>query len=168
MSTFEQIGNGVRLIMWEAEGVQVLRPPENVTSPKRVLAKKTKVQRGIILVVEDDLTIRELVRMFLENEGYTVVTAHDGEEGLLVYKRHQLNIALLLTDVRMPGMNGVDLADRVLQLDSHLPVVFMSGDAPQLNLRSTCLAKPFNSADLIGTLDQVLHATQRTQETDRL
>jgi two-component system cell cycle sensor histidine kinase/response regulator CckA len=138
-----------------------------MSSPKRMLAKKTEVQRGTILVVEDDLLVRELLRMFLEKEGYTVVTASDGEEGLLVYKRHQPNIALLLTDVRMPRMNGVDLADRVLQLDSHLPVVFMSGDAPRLNLRSTCLAKPFNSADLIGTVAQVLHASDGAQETDR-
>jgi CheY-like chemotaxis protein len=60
-----------------------------------------------------------------------VVTADDGEEGLRVYKKHQPSIALLLTDVMMPNMNGMDLADRDLQLDSHLPVLFMSGDAPR-------------------------------------
>ena len=141
---------------------------ENLTSPNRMLARKTEVQRGTILVVEDDHVVRELVRMFLENEGYTVVTADDGEEGLLVYKRHQPNIALLLTDVMMPRMNGVDLAAHVLQLDSDLPVVFMSGDAAQLNLRSICLAKPFNSADLIGTVAQVLQPSDRARETDRL
>ena len=105
--------------------------------------------------------------MFLERAGYTVVTADDGAEGLRVYKRHQSSISLLLTDVRMPNMNGVDLADRVLQLDSHLPVLFMSGDAPRVNLRSACLAKPFKSADLVGRVAQVLHGSDKGQEQDQ-
>ncbi len=120
-----------------------------------------------ILVVEDDLQTCALVRMFLERAGYTVVTADDGAEGLRVYKRHQSSISLLLTDVRMPNMNGVDLADRVLQLDSHLPVLFMSGDAPRVNLRSACLAKPFKSADLVGRVAQVLHESDKGQEQDQ-
>ena len=125
------------------------------------------MQHETILVVEDDLLIRASVRMFLERAGYMVVTADDGVEGLRVYKRHQASISLLLTDIRMPNMNGVDLADHVLQLDSHLPVLFMSGDAPRLNLRSACLAKPFNSADLVGRVAQVLHASDRGQEQER-
>jgi two-component system cell cycle sensor histidine kinase/response regulator CckA len=129
-----------------------------------MLTKKADLQRETILVVEDDFDIRALIKTFLERAGYTVFTADDGEEGLRVYKMHQPSIALLLTDVVMPRMNGVDLADRVLQLDSHLPVLFMSGDAPRLNLRSACLAKPFNSADLVGTIAQVLHASDGGQE----
>jgi len=121
--------------------------------------KKADLQREAILVVEDDLDIRALIKTSLENAGYTVFTADDGEDGLRVYKMHQPSIALLLTDVTMPRMNGVDLADRVLQLDSQLPVLFMSGDALRLNLRSVCLAKPFNSAVLVGTIAQVLHAS---------
>ncbi len=132
-----------------------------------MLAKKADVQRETILVVEDDLLISALVRRFLEDAGYAVVTADDGEEGLRVYQRHQSNISLLLTDVRMPRMNGIDLADRVLQLDSHLPVLFMSGDAPRANLHFGYLAKPFNSADLVGRVSQVLHASDRAQEKDR-
>jgi CheY-like chemotaxis protein len=134
---------------------------------KKMPEKKLDLQRETILVVEDDLHTRELIRMFLENEGYTVVTADDGEEGLLVYKRHQPSIALLLTDVMMPRMNGVDLVDRVLQIDSHLPVLFMSGDPPRLNLRSVCLEKPFNSADLVDTIAEVLHASDSGQEGER-
>ena len=55
--------------------------------------------------------------------------------------------------------NGVELADRVLQLDSHLPVLFMSGDVPRVKLRSACLAKPFKPADLVGRVAQVLEAS---------
>ena len=119
-----------------------------------------------ILVVEDDLQTCALVRMFLERAGYTVVTADDGAEGLRVYERLQSSISLLLTDVRMPNMNGMDLADRVLQLNSHLPVLFMSGDPPRAN-RSACLAKPFKSADLVGRVAQVLNASDKGQEQDQ-
>jgi CheY-like chemotaxis protein len=112
--------------------------------PRSMLTKKADVNRETILVVEDDFNSCALIRIFLENAGYTVVTADDGEEGLRVYKRHQPSIALLLTDIGMPRMNGVDLADRVLQLDSHLPVLFMSGAAPRVKLRFGCLTKPLN------------------------
>ena len=130
--------------------------------------KKAAMIRETLLLVEDELDLRALVRMFLENAGYTVVTADDGEEGLRLYKRHQASISLLLTDVRMPNMNGVDLADRVLQLDSHLPVLFMSGDSPRVNLRSECLTKPFKGVDLVGRVAQVLHASDRAPAEGRL
>jgi two-component system cell cycle sensor histidine kinase/response regulator CckA len=133
-----------------------------------MLAKKAVVNRETILVVEDDFDICALIRRFLENAGYTVVTADNGEEGLRVYKRHQPSIALLLTDVRMPKMNGVDLADRVLQLDSDLPVLFMSGDAPRLKLRFECLTKPFKSADLVGRVSQVLQGSGTIQNIEPL
>ena len=126
------------------------------------------VNRETILLVEDDVDICALIRVFPGNAGYTVVTADDGEEALRAYKRSQPSIALLLTDIGMPKMNGVDLADHVLQLDSHLPVLFMSGDAPRANLRFGCLAKPFNSADLVGKVAQVLHASDRCQDGQRL
>jgi hypothetical protein len=51
----------------------------------------------------------------------------------------------------------VDLADRVLQLDSHLPVLFMSG-GPRAGLHSGCLTKPFKSVDLVGKVAQALGA----------
>src|SRR5580658_8354452 len=133
-----------------------------------MLAKKADLLRETILVVEDDFDICALTRMFLENAGYTVVTADDGEEGLRVYKRHQPSIALLLTDIGMPKMNGVDLADHVLQLDSHLPVLFMSGDAPRVDLRFGCLTKPFKSADLVGRVAQVPLSSESGPDTERL
>jgi DNA-binding response OmpR family regulator len=126
---------------------------------RTMLAKRAEIQRETILVVEDNLDIRALVTMFLQKAGYMVVTADNGEEGLVAFKRHQSSIGLLLTDVMMPAMNGVDLAEHILQLDSDLPVLFMSGGAPRLKLRFECIKKPFNSADLLGRVTQVLHAS---------
>ena len=115
-------------------------------------------QRRTILVVDDDLVIRGFAKKFLEIAGYSVITAADGEEGIRFYQRHQASIVLLLTDVRMPNINGLELAHRVRGMDSKLPVLLMSGDAgcdwPGLE----CVSKPFRPADLIETVSRVLHA----------
>ncbi len=65
---------------------------------------------------------------------------------------------LLLTDVTMPNMNGLELADRVLGMDSQLPVLFMSGDGECDYRGLECLPKPFHPAELIETVNRVLCA----------
>ncbi len=69
-------------------------------------------------------------------------------EGLRCYREHHSGIGLLITDLIMPNLNGLELAGRVLQIDSELPVLFMSGDAwcPFRGLE--CLVKPFRAAEL--------------------
>jgi CheY-like chemotaxis protein len=115
-------------------------------------------QRRTILVVDDNLDIRGFAKKFLEIAGYAVITAADGEEGIRFYQEHQASIVLVLTDVRMPNLNGLELAHRVLRMDSRLPVLLMSGEAgcdwPGLE----CVPKPFRPADLLETVSRVLHA----------
>src|SRR5579872_3946869 len=81
-----------------------------------------------ILVVEDQDPIRKLIRKLLEAAGYGVILAADGALGLDAFQQNQTAIALVVTDVTMPNMNGLDLADRVLELDRKLPVLFMTGN----------------------------------------
>jgi CheY-like chemotaxis protein len=109
-------------------------------------------ERRTILVVDDDRSIRGLVGAVLEHAGYAVLAAADGVEGVSVFKQYQPDIALLLTDVMMPNMNGVDLADCVLELDSQLPVLFISGNAQQADRGWGCVAKPFTSAALVSSV----------------
>ena len=113
--------------------------------------------RGAILVVDDDDSIRQLVKACLENAGYTVFAASDGEIGLAFFKQQQKQIALLLTDVLMPNMNGIDLADRILELDGMLPVIFMSGSACP-DRGNGCLSKPFRTSELVAKVGTVLAA----------
>jgi CheY-like chemotaxis protein len=115
-------------------------------------------QRRTILVVDDNLDIRAFAKKFLEIAGYAVITAADGEEGIRFYQEHQSSIVLLLTDVRMPNINGLELAHRVLSMDSKLPVLLMSGDAGCDWLGLECVPKPFRPADLIATVSRALHA----------
>jgi CheY-like chemotaxis protein len=83
--------------------------------------------------------------------------AADGVEGLSVFKQHQSDIALLITDVMMPNMNGFDLADCVLQLDSQMPVIFVSGNIQGADRGHGCIAKPFTRAALVSRARQALN-----------
>src|ERR1700733_7294199 len=119
--------------------------------------------RGTILVVDDNATIRSLAKRILEIAGYTVITAADGEEGLRCYEQNRSAIALLLTDVVMPNINGFELAERVLKMDSEVSVVLMSGDSSRDYQSLEYLAKPFRPTELIETVNRVLCAnTQNT------
>jgi CheY-like chemotaxis protein len=112
-----------------------------------------------ILVVDDNAAIRSFVKKVLVESGYNVHTAADGEEGLICFERNRPTIALLLTDVMMPNMNGLELADRVLERCAHLPVLFMSGDAEGATRGFGCLRKPFKTGELIGRVSEVLDST---------
>jgi len=122
-------------------------------------------QRGTILIVDDNPDICKLAKLFLENSGYTVLTAADGNEGLQLYKERRTSIALLLSDVRMPNMNGIDLAARVLGMDSQLPVLLMSGDEGADYDGLECVVKPFRPVELIETVSRVLNANRDLKNT---
>jgi DNA-binding NtrC family response regulator len=122
------------------------------------------MQYQTILVVDDNPDIRRLAQMFLEQAGYTVVTAADGEQGLRFYQEQRSRIHLLLTDIVMPNMNGLALAARVLQIDSQLPVLLMSGDARNAHCGLESIAKPFRPDELLEMVRKVL-STRADPET---
>jgi CheY-like chemotaxis protein len=84
-------------------------------------------RRGTVLLADDEAIVRGVVRETLERFGYSVLEAADGPEALELAERHQGSIDLLLTDVRMPRMNGVELAGRLRATRPSLRVLFMSG-----------------------------------------
>jgi CheY-like chemotaxis protein len=120
-------------------------------------------QGGTILVVDDNADIQGFAKIFLERAGYAVVTASDGEEGIRVYQEHRSSIILMLTDVAMPKIGGLELADRVLEMDSELAVLFMSGDAGCDHRGLECLAKPFRPAELIEIVSRVVNANTHSE-----
>jgi CheY-like chemotaxis protein len=122
-------------------------------------------QCGTILVVDDNLDICAFAKRFLETAGWSVVTAADGAEGLRFYQEHQSSIVLLLTDVVMPNIGGHELADRVLRMDSQLPVLFMSGDSWGAYRGLECISKPFRSTELVEKISRVLSANTHSERT---
>jgi two-component system, cell cycle sensor histidine kinase and response regulator CckA len=104
-----------------------------------------------ILVVEDQESVRNVVRRALEDVGYRVLEAADGGEALAAYERHAGEVGLLLTDVVMPGMSGKELVRRARQLEPDLPVLYMSGYAEEhiarqgiVDADANLLEKPFD------------------------
>ena len=122
--------------------------------------------RETILLVEDSLQVQAIARRFLETAGYEVITASDGEEGLRIYKQLHSSIGLLLTDVKMPRVNGLDLANRVQQLDSQLPILLMSGDILSSDLSFSTIAKPFTRSALVDFVCNALDASEKRQERE--
>jgi len=115
------------------------------------------MQRESILLVDDDLDIRKFARIFLEIAGYAVITAADGEQALRLYEEHSSNILLIVTDVLMPNINGFELADRVLGIDSQMPILFMSGDPSSGYRGLEHLVKPLRPAELVEGVRRVLN-----------
>ncbi len=116
-----------------------------------------------ILVVEDDAEIRDLMRIVLQGEGYNLLLAADGAEGLEIGRRYAGKINLLLTDVVMPRMDGLNLAKELQRLRPELAVLFVSGyaesklvsDALQ-KVDTVFLPKPFGPQTLLEPVHKLL------------
>jgi signal transduction histidine kinase len=118
-----------------------------------------------ILLVEDEEAVRELALEVLQGQGYTVLSARHGAEALLTAEQHAGPIQLVLTDVVMPGMSGVELSARLRALRSGMRVLFTSGyagdrvgHAAHSGTRPELLQKPFSPEALARRVRQVLDA----------
>ncbi|MDQ2833142.1 MAG: response regulator [Acidobacteriota bacterium] len=94
-----------------------------------------------ILVVEDDLTLLELARRMLESKGYEVLGAEDGFEGLTALKRSLPDV--IISDLRMPNMNGFEFLSVVRRRFPSIPVIVISGEFSGLNVPESVLADAF-------------------------
>lgn len=117
-----------------------------------------------ILLVEDEHMVRNLLREVLERAGYEVLACAHPDEGIETCRMHIGPIDLLLTDVVMPGMNGKEMANRIVRMLPELRVVFMSGYTEhvllkdgQLDARIEYLQKPFSLKTLRQRLARVMN-----------
>lgn len=118
----------------------------------------------MILVVDDEQEIRKLVRILAEGAGYRVIEASNAEEALRVLQERLLEPKLMLTDIVMPGGNGLALAARVHHIRPSLPVIFMTGFANEYQAElsgSVCLRKPFKAAELLTAIQDVIGPPHR-------
>jgi CheY-like chemotaxis protein len=115
-----------------------------------------------VLVVDDDRGVLRLTARMLRQEGYTVLEAGSGAEALHLLDTEP-DIRLVLTDVVMPGMHGLDLAARIRERERRPQVVLMTGHAAELSGQleqrdpsMPLLLKPFTSQQLIKTVRKAL------------
>ena len=138
-------------------------------------APPVPLERGseAILVVEDEASVRSLVRGVLREQGYTVITASNGEEAIqwMEQQGDVQKISLMISDVVMPLMGGRELVRELSRRGFEFPVIFMSGytndPTPLQDMfgeRAIFLAKPFNIHRLCEVVRQTLDDAHRTSE----
>jgi len=153
-TTFE-----VRLPRTDREPVE---PPPFVPKDAEVTAR----QEGVVLLAEDETSVRSVVKRVLERGGYTVVDAPSGEVALERAEEWEGKLDLLLTDMNMEAMGGLELAKRLLAERSGLRVLYMSGfTADESVTRATLgpdagfIGKPFTPLELLEAVREALMAS---------
>lgn len=145
---------------------EFLKPAEPPKAP--VLEPLPSHEKTTVLVVDDEAGIRSLLRKVLLREGYNVLEATQGREGLDTAKSYKGKIDLLLTDVLMPEMNGIELAQSLHALRPSTRILLISGymgsnalEAEKLPAGTAFLHKPFTLNALLGKVKEVLGVTSR-------
>ncbi|MBX2798871.1 MAG: response regulator [Myxococcales bacterium] len=174
-----QSGGSVRVTSKPGEGTHVeLRLPrvEEPAAPEPPPPDDAQLKppadydtgSGRILVVDDDELVLRVVRRALHAKGFDVHGVSDGHAALARLQLHPVDV--LLTDVRMPGMNGAELAERATELHPHIAVVFMSGYTDDVlpdeaAARHGFVGKPFHQAELLAAVDTALQRCRSATAT---
>ena len=115
-------------------------------------------RKQCILLVEDNEVIRSIFESMLQNMGCAVITAENGEDGLAAFGRHRHRINAIITDLKMPVMNGITMIDRIRQIDEDVPIAIVTaydhagrrGIEKRLNVRH--FNKPADVEELVSFL----------------
>ncbi len=147
----------IRLAQAVQPRVRPARPPDEAAAADSEGGSET------VLIAEDQPDVRTLAGSILESMGFRALLAANGSEALVIAGRHHGPIRLLLTDIVMPGMNGLELADRLAASRPETCVIYMSGYADQeldgakrLAGGAAFLPKPFTPDGLMAMVRRVL------------
>ncbi|MGH9333614.1 MAG: sigma-54-dependent transcriptional regulator, partial [Vicinamibacteria bacterium] len=126
-----------------------------------------------MLIVDDDLSMQRLLRTRLEREGFHVVTASDGDEGLNLIRKHVFN--LVITDMRMPKVKGDELARSITQFNPDIPVIVMTAygevnEAVRLMQDGVFyyLTKPFDVEELVQRVRKAVDRHRTAHEVNQV
>jgi DNA-binding NtrC family response regulator len=124
----------------------------------------------VALVVDDDAAVRRFVASVLQAEGFSVIQAEDGTAALTAVASHRSEINVVISDVRMGGLDGISLFEKATELVESLPFVFITGFAESERLVSVptlfpVLTKPFLPSALITCVRSVLE--KKRERTDK-
>lgn len=126
-----------------------------------------------ILIVDDEPNYLIILSELLRDEGFEVFTAPDGKQGLQIVE--EVDLDLVITDMQMPGMNGLQLLDRIKEKNSHLPVIMITAFAEVEKAVAVMqagafnyLAKPFSNDELLVNINKAVAHYSLIQENSRL
>jgi PAS domain S-box-containing protein len=120
----------------------------------------------LILVVDDEISVREITKSSLETFNYRVITANDGVEAITTYAQHQQDISLILLDMMMPSMDGAIAMQALQKINPEVKIIAISGlmsnektmEAQKMGVK-TFLTKPCTAKDLLRNINSVLSLT---------
>lgn len=151
-------GNGTTVKLYLPRSPTPAGAPDGVADP----SPEEGPTGAWVLLVEDEAGVRDFVSSALHELGYRKYEAADGPAALRLLEAHP-EIALLLTDVVMPGMSGRQLCEAALKLRADLKILFMTGYTRNaivhngvLDADARLISKPFTLSDLAGKLREVL------------
>ncbi len=124
-----------------------------------------------VLLVEDDTTLSMIIVETLQRDGFEVITAYNGEEGLLRYTKEKPDV--IVTDVMMPKTDGFEMARKIRQLDKNVPLLFLTAKAEIDDIvtgfelgGNDYLKKPFKMLELIVRIKALLRRNVRSEEDE--
>src|ERR1022692_3243211 len=122
-------------------------------------------RHSVILVADDDALIRNLVTLLLQQDGHFVLSAADGHEGLELSRHYPGTIDLIITDAKMPRLNGTDLCGHLLEERPGIKLLVMSGadmsEVARQSINVPFLYKPFDGETLRAQVRTILAAPRR-------
>lgn len=123
---------------------------------------------GKILVVDDDLNICELLRLYIEKEGFNVVTANDGMEALKLFEKE--NPELIMLDIMLPGLDGWQVC-REIRKTSQCPIIMLTAKGEVFDKvlglelgADDYVVKPFEAKEVVARIRAVLRRTGKTDD----
>jgi two-component system response regulator (stage 0 sporulation protein F) len=142
----------------------VAKPIEEKTFLSKV-ANVIGSNAGHVLIVDDEEFIRTLLQKIVEREGYRSLLASDGQQALSLLESH--NISIIISDIFMPGISGLDLLKKVKEKYASIPVILISGQGGKFGQDDVAkvadgfIAKPFKNVDISRQLQLLSHRPVR-------
>ena len=154
--------------MGQGTKFQVYLPADGSQNDQAIQPPEAVLPRGngeLVLVVDDEVTVRQIIKQTLEAFGYRVLVAADGVEASSLFTAHQSEIAVVLTDMMMPVMDGLATIQVLMRMNPHVRIIAASGlGVKDMVAKATragvkhFIPKPYSAETLLQTLAQVLRA----------
>jgi PAS domain S-box-containing protein len=156
LESAEGAGTCVTLYLPQAHGAASPRAID-MAAAEHAVPKR----RGRVLLVEDEPRVRAQARRLLERSGFVVTDAHDGAEGLFQFHARPGSVDVVVSDVMMPAMGGVEMVAHIRALASDVPVIFVSGYTADdrelpLDARTLFVPKPYSIDTLCTAIDSLI------------
>jgi CheY-like chemotaxis protein len=147
---------------------QLYLPAQTTPAPETAPVPVVVHPRGtgeVVLVVDDEAGIRQIAQRTLEAFGYRVLLAGDGAEAVAIYAQHQTEVAVVLTDMMMPLMDGTATIQELVRLNAEVRIIGTSGLAPNAKAAGAAgarvmhfMPKPYTAATLLAAIRSALAA----------